>query len=400
MSQNNDFNRVPEGFKKAGVEHNFYGNRTPKKSKKGLIVLIVFIILILLTLGIGYGLYTWSLSPIDPNSDEDITFSVEEGDTSDEVGKTLLEKGLIRDVNVFKIYVRLNKVNHFTEGKYRTNKQASLKELVDMIVEGKIDLTTVTFKILEGRNLRHIAKEANEIFGIQEKEFLDTMKDVQYIDSLISKYWFLTNSIKDANIIFPLEGYLFPDTYFFAAEGTTSKLIYETMLNRTEEILEVYKKYYIDENGQEIKELKVMPIHQVMTLASVAELEGLSDDSKKEIVGVFINRLQNGMSLGSDPTTAYAFDVNMADQDLTQTQIDTEHPYNTRGPNMEGKIPVGPIGSPSKVAIDSTFNYKKTDNLYFVSDNEGNIYFTKTYQEHEAKIQELINAGKWHTYDD
>ena len=72
-------------------------------------------------------------------------------------------------------------------------------------------------------------------------------------------------------------------------------------------------------------------------MASLAELEGKSLEDRKEIVGVFFNRIYDGMSLGSDVSTYYAFKVDMGDRDLTSKELNTENPYNTRGPNMSGK---------------------------------------------------------------
>ena len=104
------------------------------------------------------------------------------------------------------------------------------------------------------------------------------------------------------------------------------------------------------------------------------------------------------MSLGSDVTTYYAFKVDMGDRDLTVKELNTENPYNTRGPGMSGMIPVGPICNPSKSAIEATLNYKETDALYFVADKNGKVYFTKNNSEHNKKIQELKSKGLWFTY--
>ena len=130
----------------------------------------------------------------------------------------------------------------------------------------------------------------------------------------------------------------------------------------------------------------------------MAELEGKSTEDRAEIIGVFYNRITQGMSLGSDVTTYYAFKVDMGDRDLTAKELNTENPYNTRGPNMVGKIPVGPICNPSKSAIEATLEYKETDALYFVADKTGKVYFTKSNSEHNKKIQELKDKDLWFIY--
>ena len=139
-------------------------------------------------------------------------------------------------------------------------------------------------------------------------------------------------------------------------------------------------------------------VHELMTLASIAELEGSSYEDRQEIVGVLVNRLNKNMSLGSDVTAYYAFKVDMGERDLYAKELKTENPYNTRGPNMNGKLPVGPICNPSREAILATLNYKETDNLYFVADKNKKVYFTKTNEEHLKKILELKSKDLWYEY--
>ena len=252
-------------FKRTSLNENIYGNRTIKKSKKGFkIFILFFIILIILIFIASILIYRMQISAIDENNEEKIKFIVEEGDTSDEISKTLLDAGLIRNELIFKIYLKINNINHFTEGKYKATKKDDLKEIVNMIVEGRTDKEFVIFQIIEGENIKSIAKEITKVFAIPEKDFFDTLKNTEYLDELINKYWFLTNNIKDERIYYSLEGYLFPDTYHFGKDDTTVKLIIETMLDRMEEILEPYKIIYTDKETDKT----LMPIHQVITLAS------------------------------------------------------------------------------------------------------------------------------------
>ena len=140
-------------------------------------------------------------------------------------------------------------------------------------------------------------------------------------------------------------------------------------------------------------------VHNTLTLASMAELEGKSLEDREEIVGVFLNRISKKMSLGSDVTTYYAAGISMGERDLYQRELDMENPYNTRGPNMEGKIPIGPICNPSKDAIEATIEYTETNNLYFVADKYGDVYFTKNEDEHRKIIRKLKDDGLWYVYD-
>jgi aspartyl-tRNA synthetase len=106
-----------------------------------------------------------------------------------------------------------------------------------------------------------------------------------------------------------------------------------------------------------------------MTMASIAQLEGTNTENRKEIVGVFENRLNSGYNLGSDVTTYYAFQESMK-KDLTAEQFNTANPYNTRGPQMIGKMPVGPICNPNNSSIEAAVNPTASDNLFFVADKK------------------------------
>jgi len=104
------------------------------------------------------------------------------------------------------------------------------------------------------------------------------------------------------------------------------------------------------------------------------------------------------MAIQSDVTTYYAFKIDMGDRDLYQRELDTYNPYNTRGPRMEGKLPVGPISSVSKSSIEAAINPNETDYLYFVADKSGKVYFSRTNSEHNQIISELKTKGLWFEY--
>ena len=223
----------------------------------------------------------------------------------------------------------------------------------------------------------------SETTNISEDEFLTKMKDKTYLTSLIKSYWFLTDAILDSNIYYGLEGYLAPDTYNFKDKDVTVEEVIKTLLDQEEKNLSPYKDT-----------LSKMNVHEVLTLASISELEGLKDTDRKLIVGVFQNRLSKGMNLGSDVTTYYAFNQTM-DKDLTSEMFNTYNPYNTRSSAMAGKLPVGPICNPSIESIMASINPTKSDYYYFVADKNGNVYYTKTSSEHSAKVKELKEKGDW-----
>ena len=237
--------------------------------------------------------------------------------------------------------------------------------------------------------MRWIAKTISDNTNNTESDVYNLLKDENYIDSLIDKYWFLSDDIKNKNIYYSLEGYLYPDTYTFENEDVDVKTILETMLDVMDSQLEAYKS--------EIKNNKYS-VHELLSLASVVELEALNEEDRAAVAGVFYNRLKNNMALQSDVTTYYAVQVDMGERDLTNSDLNTKNPYNTRASNMAGKLPVGPICSVSISSIKAVIEPENSKYLFFVADKNGKVYYSKTNSEHEELINQLKSEGLWFTY--
>ena len=265
----------------------------------------------------------------------------------------------------------------------------SVEEIVKKFQAGDVVIKEINVTFQEGKNMRDIAKIISENTNNSYEDVMKVFEDKEYAKGLIEEYWFLTDEILDNNIYYPLEGYLYPDTYTFESVDVSIDDIIKIMLDQTDKVL---SEYQIEINS------KGYTVHQFLSLASVVENEGISTEDRKGIAKVFLNRIERGMALQSDVTTYYAFKVNMGDRDLTQSELNTANPYNTRGPNMEGKIPVGPISNVSESAIEATLNPSDTDAIFFVADKNGKIYFSNTNEEHEQIINELKSQGLWYTY--
>lgn len=335
-----------------------------------------------------YGIFVWyntSLKPLNSSKDG-IRVEIKEGIGVSGIAKLLEENEIIKSALAFKIYCKLNSITNLQAGKYELIPGDSAIIIAEHIANGDVAPDEVTITFIEGKNINWYAKEIAKKTNNKEQDVYNLLKDEEYINSLIEKYWFLEEIINDDRIYYPLEGYLLPDTYTFENEDVSVKTIFNVILN--------YMDKYLTTKKEEFK----YTYHQTLTLASMTELEGKSLEDRKEIVGVFLNRIAQNMSLGSDVTAYYAFKVNMADSNLTKEQINTYNPYNTRGPNMIGKLPVGPICNPSRNAIEATLNPSNTEALYFVADKTGKVYFTKSNDEHNKKITELKKEGLWFTY--
>ena len=349
--------------------------------KSRILALVLGFVGLLLIASFAY--YQYSVSPIDSSSKADIEVVIPEGMSTNNIAKTLKDRGLIKSELFFKVYLKLNNVSSLKASTYLLTKSMSLNEIVDALVKGSAngDVIRITFK--EGETIKDYAELISEVTNISSEDFINTAKDPTLLTSLINDYWFLTDSILNEEIYYPLEGYLFPDTYEFSKDNLTSESIIRTLLNEEEEKLAPYKETLQNNN-----------IHSIITLASIAELEGVKDEDRRLIISVFNNRLNLGMNLGSDVTTYYAFNEEM-DSDLTSEMFNTYNPYNTRSSEMAGRLPIGPICSPSLSSIEAAINPETSDYLYFVADKNRNVYFTRNVKEHEEKVQELKEKGDW-----
>ena len=359
--------------------------------KKVLFVIgILLLVLVLAFVGvcIWYNDCTFAVTPTEVKY---VKVEIPEGSTFTQVAEILEENGIIKSALAMRIFAKLNGVgSNIKAGKFNIPTSDDLTTIIAHLESGDYGNDDIKITFIEGKNMRWIATRIAEKTDNTEEDVFETLEDEEYIDSLIEKYWFLTEDIKNKDIYYPLEGYLHCDTYFFAPEKSDVKTIFGVLLDETEKFLEPYKES-IESSGY--------TVHELLTLASMAELEAHSDDDRAEVVGVFLNRIKKKMSLGSDVTTYYAFKVDMAERNLTKTELNTENPYNTRGPKMFGKLPVGPICNPSNSAILATFKLQETTALYFVSDKNNKTYFSDTEAEQQKVIKDLKAQGLWYTYE-
>ena len=359
-----------------------------KLGKKNLILGIIGSILVVIIIGLIW--YSSSISPISRKNQEEIEVTIPLGSTSSDIASILKENDIIKSKLAFKIYVKMNKASDFQAGTYYLKQSMNLKEITEMLKTGIMhDPNQLNITYIEGKNIRWLAKEIASVTNNTEEEVFNLLEDEQYINSLIDKYWFITDEVKDKDIYYPLEGYLFPDTYALENKDTKVEVIFEKMLDRMEDILSEYKEK-IENSEYSIKE--------ILTIASIIETEGLNDEGRSDVSSVIYNRLNLGMALQSDVTTYYAVKVDMGERDLYQKELDEYNPYNTRGPNMGGKLPIGPISSVSRNSIEAALNPSDTDYIFFVADKNGKLYFSRTNEEHNQIINNLKNQGLWFEY--
>lgn len=349
--------------------------------KKFALFLIVLIILII----VGFlGLYKFETGPVSNNT-KPITVTVDKGSNYYTIASMLKEKKLIKSEFFYKIFLKFHKPTDIDTGTYELNQAMSVAEIVETLSnQDNIKDTSVKLTFREGLNARQMAKIIEDKTGIKAEEFLAKISDENYINSLKEKYWFISDEMKDPQIYYDLEGYLFPDTYIFEKDELTLDKILTKILDNTNKKLTPLKGD-IEKSGYSV--------HDILTLASLTELEAVTDSDRAKVAGVFYNRLNNGWSLGSDVTTYYAAKKAMSER-LTKSELNSCNGYNTRCTSMKG-LPVGPIANPSLSSINAVINPINTDCYYFVADSEKKVYFTKNANEHQAIINKLKKEGKW-----
>ena len=349
------------------------------KFKPRPLLFVVLLAVILLILGISW---VYLASPVDKNDKKDIEVEITKGISVVKISNILKEEKLIRSKTLFKVYIKLYSNKTLKAGNYMLNRSMSLSEIVEVLEEGsKFDSNTLKLTFKEGQRITDYAKVVADSTNNNYEDVIAIFKDKNYMSELINKYWFLTNNILQDGIYYPLEGYLAPDTYYFKDSDVDTKEIIERML---------------DEMNKELTEYRVSlgdNVHYYLTMASIVELEGKTLEDRQNIMGVFNNRISAGMHLGSDVTTYYAFQASMSTK-LTSEQYNTANPYNTRPTSKVGP-PIGPICNPDLTSIQASINPINNNYLYFVADSNGKVYYSRTIDEQNKVIQDLISSGKW-----
>lgn len=339
--------------------------------------------IILLIMALPFIFYTHNLKAVGKN--EDVIFIIDSGTSTVKVIENLKNNDLIRDIFATKMYVFLNKPL-IQAGKYQLNKKMSVKEIFNILNSGKVINENIIITFKEGKRLTNYVDLICDNFNFDEKDVYNTLSDKTFLNELINEYWFITSDILDTGIYYTLEGYLYPDTYEFDKDATIKDIIIK-MLNEMSNKLEPYKEKIENDDRS---------FHEILTMASIIELEATNNEDRKEVAGIFYNRIDGQMSLGSDVTTYYATRKDF-NQELSENELLDCNNYNTRSTCLKG-LPISPIASVNIESIDAAINYNNTDNYYFVADKNKKIYFSRTNDEHNKTIATLKSSDLWYNY--
>lgn len=336
--------------------------------KKKIIISIISFLLFILIGAVAY--YSINLGPVSKDKKEVIVV-INKGSNMTSIASLLAEKKIIKNKNIFLLFVKLNKLSA-QAGTYRFFTNESSAVIAHKISEGKVFELNYWLKLIEGKTLKNYASQYAKNTNMTETQVIDYLSDKNYLQKLIDKYWFLTVDILNPDLYFPLEGYLFPDTYQFRYDDNLETIINKQLDTLNNKLSKFKNKIQNDK----------LNVHDLLTMASMVELEANTKEERDLVAGVFYNRLRKNESLGSDVTTYYAEQVELGSvKDLYQYQYNAKNAYNTRNLSMIG-LPVGPICNPSLTSIEAAINPAKTDYYFFWADQSGKIYFTKTNQEH------------------
>ncbi|HEM5966954.1 TPA: endolytic transglycosylase MltG [Streptococcus suis] len=370
-----------------------------KAAKRIVSVIMSIIVVAVLVTGLtGYMWVKSSLEPVNTKATEAIQVEIPEGSSTLEIGKILVDNKLIKNATIFNYYSKIKSYNNFQSGFYNLKQNMSVDDIAKALQESGTPTAQKEAAgkvlIVEGYTLTQIAqaitdntntKDKNDKTPFTAEQFMATVTNQDFINRMVATYPKLFASLPaaDSGVIYQLEGYLFPAVYEYSDETTIEELV-EQMIAAMDNRLQPYYETITAKN---------LTVNEVLTLASLVEKEGSTDEDRRNIASVFFNRLNAAMPLQSNIAILYAQgklgqETTLAEDAAIDTSI--ESPYNIYW--TPGLMP-GPVDSPSLSAIEAVINANTTDYLYFVADvTTGNVYFTNNIDEHNQNVAKYVNA--------
>jgi len=316
---------------------------------KRLLIAATFLITIA---AVGAGLlYSWGHQrftgpgPLDQRK----IVLIERGSGLEAIARQLTAEGVIRSPLLFRVGARVTgQARRLKAGEFEFPAEVSPERALQIIVSGRTVARTLT--IPEGLTSREVVARIREAPA-------------------------LTGEIGQV----PDEGTLLPETYHYERGDSRADLLRRMQDSMDRALAELWP--------HRAQDLPYDTKQGALTLASIVEKETAVPDERALVAGVFVNRLERGMRLQSDPTVRYA--LTEGDEELgrplTRADWKVEHPYNTY--RISG-LPPGPIANPGRAALEAALNPADTEYLYFVADGSGGHAFAKTLREHNRNVAE------------
>ncbi len=281
---------------------------------------------------------------------QDTIFVVERGSGLSTIAAKLQENGIIENSLIFQLGTRAqNKERSIKAGEYKIAKFSSMADVLKELTEG----TPITYSITipEGLTSFEIVNRLNEA------------------PNLVGEI-----------IEIPPEGSLLPDTYLYERGEERANIIARMQESLEKELDKVW--------AERAPDLPIKNKQELLILASLIEKETGMPEERAEVAGVFVNRLNKGMKLQTDPAVIYGITLGKEKlgRGLKKSELKQETPYNTYV--IDG-LPPTPIANPGRESLKAAANPAKTENLYFVaagaSPSMGHL-FAKTYAEHQKNV--------------
>ena len=328
-----------------------------------------------------------------------VSITIEPGTDLAELAELLDGEGIIQHKNTFKFFIKFRNKDSdsYAPGTYTVSSTMSYDQIISAITPQKTrEMVRIT--VPEGYTVDEIiALFVDKGIGDRE-EFIRVINEGDFSD-----YWFVNELPEDTDRYYRLEGYLFPDTYYFYTDMTEDTIIRKFLDNFESKFTDEYREYLAKTENPLTG--KPFTVDEIVTLGSIIQSEGKemtviieSEDGSDSpsyvdyglISSVFHNRMElsTPMKLQSDATTQFALNMEgKTDAKLSDyTDADYTNPYNTY--YCDG-LPPGAICNPGLNAISFALFPDYSQYYYFVSDDSGNTYFSKTVEEHLATVNSL-----------
>ncbi len=363
-----------------------------------LVSTIIWLALIL-AIGISLGRTIWICAAdllAFGKPDKAITITVEAGDSIDVIANKLKDAGIIRYPKLFVFFSDLTgKGDRIVPDTYDLNSMYDYNALLKMMSYKPNNTDVVEILIPEGYNCA-------QIFKLLEEEGVCSQTELEEwaASGELKEYWFLEGLPRGTK--YCLEGYLYPDTYKFY-KNADPQYVLQKFLNNFEtrftdkmynDFISMQKRFanMMKANGYSTSyvDSHKLTFHQYITLASIVEEEKANIQEGYDIAAVFYNRLAKPGSyprLDSDATVYYAIGSYFDRKPLTQNDLNSDSPYNTR---KAGGLPPGPISNPGSYSLYAALYPSETKYYYFIFDKNAGVHrFSKTLAEHNKWASQL-----------
>lgn len=330
--------------------------KPPGRSRKARSQLVIFLnfimtVVVLVTIAAA-GVFYYALDsyekpgPLTANTN----FIVRNGAGLNEIASSLERNNIISDSRVFRGMSRMYMQDEVLKaGEYEIRANASMHDVLELLKSGKSILYSVSLP--EGLTVKQVFQRLSA-------------------DPVLEG---------DLPADLPAEGSLMPDTYKFSRGTKRADVLQQMLAAQKALVTQIWEKRDDD--------LPIATEAELVTLASIVEKETGRADERPRVASVFINRLEKGMRLQSDPTIIYGIfggDGKPADRAILQSDIDKQTPYNTYV--IKG-LPPTPIANPGRAALEAVANPSRSDDLYFVADGTGGHAFAGSLDDHNANVR-------------